>query len=143
MSLNNVLGISGSGMSVQSVRLNTIASNIANADSVSSSAGTAYKARTPVFAAAMQGVGHTVYPSQDEAIGVQVLGIVESDAPSTAVFNPSHPLADKDGMVYGSNVKMMDEMANMIAASRSYQDNVEVATTVQQLLLKTLSIGQG
>jgi flagellar basal-body rod protein FlgC len=143
MSLDKVLQISGSGMMSQSARLNTIASNISNADSVSSSAGSAYKARKPVFAAAMMEAGNTIYPTNDTPVGVQVLGIVESDAPNLGVYKPDHPLADANGMVYGSNVNVMEEMADMIAASRGYQDNVEIASMVQQLMLKTLSLGQG
>jgi flagellar basal-body rod protein FlgC len=138
--LNSVLDISGSSMSAQSGRLNTIASNIANADSESSSAGTAYKARKPVFAAVMRETGHMIYPPEDEAVGVQIVGIVESDAPSIGVYKPDHPLADKDGMVYGSNVNVMEEMADMISASRAYQDSVMVATTGQELLLRTLDL---
>jgi len=140
--LNSVLEISGSGMSAQSARLNTVASNIANADSESSSAGTAYKARKPVFAAAMLEAGHKIYPSQDGPMGVQVLGIVESDVPNPGTKKLGHPLADDTGMVYGSNVNVMEEMADMIAASRAYQDNVAIATTGQELLLKTLALGK-
>ncbi len=137
MSLYNIFNVSGSGMSAQSVRLNTTASNIANANSVSSSVDETYRARHPVFAAEM-----------DKALGTQsstsvnVLGIVESDAPLKIEYSPNHPMADKDGYVYKPNVNVVEEMANMISASRSYQTNVQVADAAKTMLSKTLQMGQ-
>jgi len=142
MSLNKIFDVTGSGMSSQSVRLNTVASNIANADSVSTSANTVYKARKPVFAASMANMRAQNFGSTQEGVGVQVLGIVESDAPVQAKYLPDHPLADKDGMVYESNVNIMEEMADMISASRAYQMNIDVADNAKTLLLRTLSLGQ-
>jgi len=139
MSLFNVFGISGAGMSAQSVRLNTTASNIANADSVSSSVEETYRARHPVFAAEMQ---KAAYSGQEEAVGVKVLGIVESDAPLNAEFSPQHPMADKDGYIYKPNVNVVEEMTNMISASRSYQTNVQIAESAKNMLNKTLTLGQ-
>ena len=137
MSLFNVFDIAGSGMSAQSLRLNTTASNLANADSVSSSVDQVYRTRSPVFATVM-----------DDALagykqgGVQVKGIVESQAPVRQEYNPSHPMANEEGYVFHSNVDPMAEMANMMSASRSYQNNVEIANTAKQLLLRTLQLGQ-
>lgn len=137
MSLFEVFDIAGSAMSAQSVRLNTVASNLANAESASSSINQTYRARMPVFAAVMD-----TQQNDGSAAGVKVLGIVESQAPLRREFRPDHPLADKDGYINLPNVNAVEEMANMISASRSYQTNVEVINTSKQLLLKTLSLGQ-
>lgn len=138
MSLYNVFGVTGSGMSAQSVRLNTTASNIANANTVSSSVDQTYRARHPVFAAEM----NKAISAQNQSQGVQVLGIVESDAPLKMEHNPNHPMADKDGFIYKPNVNVVEEMANMISASRSYETNVQVADAAKQMLSKTLLMGQ-
>ena len=139
MSLFRVFDVAGSAMSAQAVRLNTTASNLANANSVSSSAGETYKARYPVFQAQLDQAN----AAQNDAVGVNVAGIVESDAPSVNEFNPNHPLADENGYVYHPNVNVMEEMANMISASRSYQTNVQIADSAKQMLNKTLTLGQG
>ncbi|XQW85800.1 flagellar basal body rod protein FlgC [Thalassotalea piscium] len=139
MSLFNVFDITGSGMSAQSVRLNTTASNIANADSVSSSIDQTYRARHPVFAAQMQKAAAT---GQDESVSVQVLGIVESDKPLNVEYSPEHPMADKDGYIYKPNVNVIEEMTNMISASRSYQTNIQLAESAKNMLNKTLTLGQ-
>ena len=136
MSLYNVFDVSGTGMSAQSIRLNTTASNIANANSVSSSIDETYKARHPVFAAEM------TKAMSSQAQGVNVLGIVESDAPLKVEHNPNHPMADSNGYVYKPNVDVVEEMANMISASRSYQTNVQIADAAKQMLSKTLQLGQ-
>jgi len=138
MSLFNVFDISGTGMSAQSVRLNTTASNIANADSVSSSIDQTYRARHPVFAAEMQKAA----AGQEEAVGVEVLGIVESNKPLNVEYSPGHPMADKDGYIYKPNVNVVEEMTNMISASRSYQTNVQLAESAKNMLNKTLMLGQ-
>lgn len=137
MSLYNILNISGSSMSAQSVRLNTVASNLANADVASSSADDIYRSRQPVFAAVLQEVG-----AQQASIPVRIDGIVESQAAARQEYNPDHPMSDEQGYIYKSNVNSIEEMANMMAASRSYQNNVEVFNTSKQLLLKTLSLGK-
>ncbi|ARP37569.1 flagellar basal body rod protein FlgC [Vibrio sp. SNU_ST1] len=137
MSLFNVFNVTGSAMSAESVRLNTTSSNLANADSVSSSAKDTYKARHAVFGAELnqaRNSGHTV--------PVKVLGIVESDKPLSAEYNPDHPLANDEGYIYKPNVNVMEEMANMISASRAYQTNVQVADSSKQMLLRTLQMGQ-
>ena len=136
MGLFNIFDVAGSGMSAQTVRLNTVASNMANAEVVSGTEAGAYRARQPVFAAVMQamGAGHADVP-------VEVSGIVESQAPVNKQYSPAHPDADADGYIYTSNVNMVEEMANMISASRAYQNNVEVLNTSRDLLLRVLSLG--
>lgn len=143
MSLYNIFNVSGSAMSAQTVRLNTIASNIANADSVASSTGEVYKARHPVFAAIMNetmssGPGN----SSAQNGGVKVTGIIESQAEAVARYQPENPLSDENGYVYAPNISLVEEMANMISASRSYQSNVQVANMTKSLLSRTLSLGQ-
>ncbi len=138
MSLFNVFNITGSGMSAQSMRLNTTASNIANADSVSSSIDETYRARHPVFAAAMQKAA----AGQEGNVGVQVLGIVESNKPLNIEYAPDHPMADNEGYIYKPNVNVIEEMTNMISASRSYQTNVQLAESAKNMLNKTLVLGQ-
>ncbi|HAS6843922.1 TPA: flagellar basal body rod protein FlgC [Vibrio parahaemolyticus] len=137
MSLFNVFNVTGSAMSAESVRLNTTSSNLANADSVSSSAKDTYKARHAVFGAELSNAmrGGDIVP-------VKVLGIVESDKPLSAEYNPDHPLANDEGYIYKPNVNVMEEMANMISASRAYQTNVQVADSSKQMLLRTLQMGQ-
>ena len=139
MSLYNVFNIAGSGMSAQSVRLNTTASNVANANTVSSSVDKTYRARQPVFAAELTKAAGA---QQGESVGVKVAGIVESQAPLNIEYSPNHPKADKDGYIYKPNVNVMEEMANMISASRTYQTNVQVADAAKQMLAKTLTMGQ-
>ncbi|ABV86668.1 MULTISPECIES: flagellar basal body rod protein FlgC [Shewanella] len=138
MSLFNIFNVAGSGMSAQSVRLNTTASNIANADSVSSSVGETYRARHPIFEAEMS----KAQQHQSAAQSVAVKGIVESDLPLNKEFSPDHPMADTDGFIYKPNVNVMEEMANMISASRSYQMNVQVTEAAKSMLQQTLRIGK-
>jgi len=137
MSLFKIIDIAGTGMSAQALRLNTTASNMANAESVSSSTNETYRARHPVFAALVDSMSESA-----EGVGVTVKGIVESQEPLRKQHNPSHPLADKDGYIYLPNVNMVEEMANMISASRSYQSNTEVAKTAKQLMMQTLRLGE-
>jgi len=138
MSLFNVFNVTATGMSAQSLRLNTTASNIANADSVSSSVDETYRARHPVFAAEMQ----KAVSGQESSVGVQVLGVVESDKPLNVEYAPQHPMADKDGYIYKPNVNVIEEMTNMISASRSYQTNVQLAESAKNMLNKTLMLGK-
>lgn len=133
MSLMKILDISSSAVSAQSQRLNVVASNLANAESVAGPDGQAYKARQVVF----QSATNAAVPA-----GVKVTGIVEDDTPGKRIFDPKHPMADAEGYITQSNVNTVEEMVNMISASRSYQNNVEVMNTTQQLLLKTLQLGQ-
>lgn len=149
MSLFNIFQIAGTGMAAQSVRLNTTASNLANANTVTGSAQTAYRAREPLFEAIRQNLDTATDPagdgddSQDEAaVGVRVAGISESRQPIEARYDPGNPLADGNGYVYASNVNTVDELVNMISASRTYQNNAEVLNTTKQLMLKTLDMGK-
>lgn len=137
MSLFKVFDIAGSAMSAQSVRLNTTASNLANAESVGSTEADAYRARHPVFAAMLKAMH-----GDSDSVGVRVLGVVESQAPVEQRYAPDHPMANPEGYIYQSNVNAVDEMVNMISASRSYQNNVEVLNTSKQMLLATLRLGQ-
>jgi len=144
MALFNIFNIAGSGMSAESVRLNTVASNLANADSVSGSAATAYKARYPVFQAlqaSLMSPGAADPATRGADAAVQVSGIVQTTAPGTPHYEPGNPLADANGYVYSSNVNVVEQMADMISASRSYQNNVEVLETSKQLMLDTLKLG--
>jgi flagellar basal-body rod protein FlgC len=149
MALGNIFDIAGTGMNAQSLRLNTTASNLANAQSASSSVNEVYRSRQPVFAAIQQdamraAVTEGTYSDNevDAAAGVQVLGIVESDAPLQRRYEPSHPKADDEGYVYYPNVNPVEEMANMIAASRSFQMNVEVMNSAKQMVQRVLTLGQ-
>jgi len=137
MALFKVFDVAGSAMSAQSVRLNTTASNLANASTAASSPEEAYRSRQPVFQATMNALN----PNPGET-SVQVAGIVESGAAPAKVFQPGHPKADDNGYIYMSNVNVIDEMVNMISASRSYENSVEVMNTSKELLLRTLSLGQ-
>ncbi len=139
MSLFNIFDIAGSALTAESVRMNTTASNMANANSASSSSGQTYRARQAVFA-----------PIFDDALGafgaatggVRVEGIVESQAPLRREYQPNHPLADEQGYVFLPNVNVVEEMANMISASRSYQTNVDVMEASKRMLQQTLALGQ-
>jgi flagellar basal-body rod protein FlgC len=139
-----VFEIAGSGLSAESVRLNTVASNLANADSVSGDPASVYKARHPVFAAvraALAGASGPVGAAADGA-AVRVAGIVENQAPPTVRHDPGNPLADAEGNVYAPNVNVIEEMTDMISASRAYQNDVEVMNTSRDLMLATLKLGQ-
>ncbi len=139
MSLYNIFNVSGSSMSAQSVRLNTVASNLANADVVSGKEKDAYKSRQPVFSSVMNSLDGSHSTS---SVSVRVSDVVVSDAPARQEYQPNHPMANKEGYIFKSNVNSIEEMANMMAASRSYQNNVEVFNTSKQLLLKTLNMGR-
>ncbi|MCB1597566.1 MAG: flagellar basal body rod protein FlgC [Gammaproteobacteria bacterium] len=139
MGMFRIFDISGSAMSAQSVRLNTTASNLANANTVASSPDAAYRSRQPVFQTVMNNSAGAAAP---ESAGVRVAGVVETSAEPARLYDPGNPMADKDGYIYMSNVNPVDELVNMISASRSYQSNVEVLNTSKELLMRTLSIGQ-
>ena len=145
MSLSNVFGIAGSAMSAQSVRLNTTASNLANAESISSSEGETYRARKPVFAVQMAeqlGINSLDSAGLQAGAGVQVTEIVESQSPLRPVYHPNHPMADEQGYIYYPNVNVVEEMADMISASRSFQINAEIMNTAKQMIQRTLTLGQ-
>lgn len=149
MGIDSIFDIAGSGLSAQSVRLNTTASNLANAESAASSTGEVYRGRHPVFAPMLAramdsantgapGIG----PQLGDGVGVRVLGVVESAAPAQLRYQPDHPLADEQGYVAYPNVNVVEEMANMISASRSYQANVELINTARTMAERLLSMGR-
>ncbi len=134
MSLFNVFKISGSAMSAQSQRLNTVASNLANADSVVSSNGKPYQSKQVVFKAMLE--------NDSNSASVKVDRVIEDTSPGKQVYDPKHPMANADGYVTMPNVNVTEEMVNMISASRAYQNNVETMNAAKSMLLKTLNIGQ-
>jgi len=135
MSLFSIFDVAGSAMSAQTVRLNTTASNLANAESASSTEEGVYKARRPVFSEFRDILN-------DSVAGVKVAGIAEDTSPAQKKYLPDHPLADGEGFVYLPSINVVEEMADMISASRSYQNNVEVVNTSKQMLLNLLRLGQ-
>ena len=137
MSLFTIIDVAGSAMNAQSVRLNVTASNLANAGSVSGNPDKVYRARQPIFESFQQSLA-----DQNGVSGVRMTGVIESSAPLEIRYQPDHPGADENGNVYVSNVKTVEEMVNMISASRSYKNNVEIINTTKDLLLQTLSLGR-
>jgi len=137
MSMFKIFDTAASGMSAQSLRLNLVASNMANVDAVSSSLEQTYRARQPVFKAMLNQLN-----PDDPAVGVRMQGVVESKAPLQMEYAPDHPMANGDGYIFRPNVNMVEEMANMISASRSYQSNVEVINAAKQLMSATLRMGE-
>jgi len=127
--------ISGSAISAQSLRLNTVASNLANVETLAASEAEAYRSRQPVFQALFDSQGR---PGE---VGVNMLGIVENQRDVERRYDPGHTLANAEGYVFGSNVNPVEEMANMLSASRAYQNNVEVLNTSRDLLMRVLSLG--
>lgn len=148
MSLGNIFDIAGSGMTAQSLRLNTTASNIANAETASSSTGETYRARKPVFAAVQQSMLNPGQQSfgaagdQGPGAGVKVEGIVESDAELKMRYQPEHPAANEDGYVYYPNVNVVEEMADMMSSSRSFQMNVDIMNATKSMMQRVLTLGQ-
>ncbi|MCX8114494.1 MAG: flagellar basal body rod protein FlgC [Burkholderiaceae bacterium] len=134
MSLFKVFNVSGSAVSAQSQRLNVVASNLANAESVAGPDGQPYKARQVVFQTQMQDADAT-------SAGVRVAQVIEDNSAPRRIHDPQHPLADENGYVTMPNVNVVEEMVNMISASRSYQTNVDVMNTAKTLLQKTLQLG--
>lgn len=137
MSLFKIFDVAGSAMNAQSVRMNVTASNLANAGSVSGNADQVYRARHPVFSTFGDALAR-----EEGVSGVRLAGVVESQAPLQVQYRPDHPDADADGNVFVSNVNTIEEMVNMMSASRSYQNNVEMINTTKDLLLQTLSLGR-
>lgn len=136
MSMFNAFSIASSAMTAQSHRLNAVASNLANADSATSSTGQPYRAKQVIFSATPLG------GSDSGVSSVKVDGVVEDPSPMKLVYDPKHPLADGQGYVAMPNVNVVEEMVNMLSASRSYQNNVDVMNTAKTLMLKTLTLGQ-
>ncbi len=140
MSLFNIFDIAGSGLSAQNTRLNTVASNLANAESIASTAESAYRSKQPVFATTYNDQLNN--PNSSASAGIRALGIVESQAENVAQYQPGNPLANEEGYIYLSNVNVMEEMTNMMSASSSYKSNIEVLNTSKELLLQTLRLGR-
>lgn len=137
MSSFKIFDIAGSGMNAQNLRLNLVSSNLANVDAVSSSMQDTYRARQPVFRAVLDG-----FDKGAPAQGVELVGVVESQAPLTREYAPDHPLADPDGYIFRPNVNVVEEMANMISASRAYQNNVEVVNAARQMMTAVINLGK-
>jgi flagellar basal-body rod protein FlgC len=137
MSGFKIFDIAGSGMNAQNLRMNLVASNLANVDAVSSSIEQTYRARQPVFQAMLDQAR-----LNGPAVGVRMAGVVESQAPLVREYAPQHALADQDGYIYRPNVNVVEEMANMISASRAYQNNVEVLNATRQMLSSTINLGR-
>jgi flagellar basal-body rod protein FlgC len=138
MSLDNIIGIAGTALNAQMTRMNSTASNLANADVVSTTENEAYRAKRPVFKALMrEQMTHAAAPYVG---GVKVDRMTDDSTPVRKVFEPNNPMADAKGFVYHSNVNEMTEMVEMMAASRAYQNNVEVINTTKQLMMRTLEI---
>jgi flagellar basal-body rod protein FlgC len=137
MSSFKIFDIAGSGMNAQNLRLNLVASNMANVDAVSSSIDTTYRARQPVFEAMLDQANR-----RNPAAGVRMTGVVESEAPLVREYAPEHALADDEGYIYRPNVNVIEEMANMISASRAYQSNVEVVNAARRMMTATINLGK-
>lgn len=140
MSTFQIFNIAAQGMSAQSIRLNTTASNLANVDSMNGDEASVYKSRSPVFEAFS--LGEANVDGLSNTTGLRVLGIVESTQQLAKEYQPDNPLSNSEGYVYKSNVNMIQEMANMISASRSYANNAEIVNTAKNMMMKTINMGQ-
>ena len=137
MSSFKIFDIAGSGMTAQSLRMNLVASNLANVDAISSSTDKTYRARQPVFRTVLDDMSRN-----GVAAGVRMAAVIESEAPLVREFAPDHKLADEDGFIYRPNVNIVEEMANMISASRAYQNNVEVINATRRMMSATINLGR-
>lgn len=137
MSVDRIMNIAGSAMNAQMVRLNTTASNLANSSVLATTPGDAYRAKKPVFSTILE----AQMGKQEQAVGgVRITEIVDDGKEVKQMYDPGNPLADESGYVWGSNVNTVEEMIEMLDASRNYQNNVEVISTVKDLMLRTLEI---
>ena len=142
MSTFQIFNIAAQGMSAQSMRLNTTASNLANVDSVGSEESV-YKSKAPIFASfSLEDADVSGVSEESSATGVRVIGIAESHQPLAKEYQPENPMANPEGYVFKTNVNMIQEMANMISASRSYSNNAEIVNTAKNMMMKTISMGQ-
>jgi flagellar basal-body rod protein FlgC len=137
MSSFKIFDIAGSGMTAQNLRMNLVASNLANVDAVSSSIDQTYRARQPVFRALLDD-----FNARNPAVGVQMAGVVESQAPLVREYSPHHSMADEEGYIYRPNVNVVEERANMSSAARAYQNNVEGLNATRQMRSATINIGK-
>jgi flagellar basal-body rod protein FlgC len=140
MSLFNVFNVAGSALNAETVRLNTTASNMANAESVNGDPSKVYRARQPVFQTMMDD-SSLDSDGEDSSAGVRVMGVIESTTPPIERYEPNNPQANKDGYIYMSNVNSIEEMTNMISANRAFATNIDAINTARDLLLKTISMG--
>jgi flagellar basal-body rod protein FlgC len=139
MSLFDAMTIARSSLTAQTAKMNTVAQNLANADTVASSPEETYTAQAPLFRAVLEG---QIDPKDSSQLGVVVDGIVEVGGPANQEFNPEHPLADDDGYIYRPDINPVTEMANLMQASRSFQNSIEAINTAKQLALRTLTLGK-
>ncbi len=139
MSLFDAMTIARSSLTAQTAKMNTVAQNLANADTVASSPEETYTAQAPLFRAILEG---QIDPNDDSQLGVAVDGIVEVGGPANREFNPEHPLADDDGYIYKPDINPVTEMADLMQASRSFQNSIEAINTAKQLALRTLTLGK-
>jgi flagellar basal-body rod protein FlgC len=139
MSLFDVMDVASTSLTAQTVRLHTIAENMANANTVSSTADDTYRAKAPVFKAILEG---QVDPMEASKLGVELDGVVEVGGPARQEFNPAHPLADENGYIYRPDIDAATEMSQMMQASRSFQNSIEAINTAKQLALRTLTLGK-
>jgi flagellar basal-body rod protein FlgC len=139
MSLFDAMAIARSSLTAQTAKMNTVAQNLANADTVASSPEETYTAQAPLFKAVLEG---QIDPNDASQMGVVVDGIVEVGGPANQEFNPEHPLADDDGYIYRPDINPVTEMADLMQASRSFQNSIEAINTAKQLALRTLTLGK-
>jgi flagellar basal-body rod protein FlgC len=139
MSLFDAMTIARSSLTAQTAKMNTVAQNLANADTVASSPEETYTAQAPLFRAVLEG---QIDPNDSSQMGVVVDGIIEVGGPANQEFNPEHPLADDDGYIYRPDINPVTEMANLMQASRSFQNSIEAINTAKQLALRTLTLGK-
>ena len=139
MSLFDVMDVASTSLTAQTVRLHTIAENMANANTVSSNAEDTYRAKAPAFKAILEG---QVDPMEASKLGVELDGVVEVGGPARQEFNPAHPLADENGFIYRPDIDAATEMSQMMQASRSFQNSIEAINTAKQLALRTLTLGK-
>ena len=136
MSLSNILGLAGGALNAQTVRLNTIASNLANVETVAGSPEEAYRAKRPVFSAVLENAAGELASSY----GVAVAAIAETNRVNQQIFDPGNPLADEEGYVYRSNVNPLEEMTDMLDAARSYESALATASTARELMMRTIDM---
>ena len=138
MPIDNIFGIGGTALNAQLIRMNTTASNLANAGTTASTEKEAYRGKHTIFKALMN--DEMTHAGAPYVGGVKVDKIVDDQKPIPKIYDPNNPMSDKDGFVYQSNVNEVTEMVDMMAASRSYQNNVEVVNTARELMMRTLEV---
>lgn len=142
MSDFKIFDIAGSGMQAQTLRMNLVSSNLANADAISSSIDEVYRSRQPVFKTMMNNIAGQTNATGAAGVGVQMTGVLESNTPVFPEYAPTHPQANDEGYIFRSNVNTVEEMANMISASRSFQNNVDVINTSKKMMMAVINLGK-